>query len=124
MKPFQAKLSVYLMGLASFSLLASGCSWTDKGGTHHLIVGIGFAVVTCTNRTGVEVRDDRALGLMLGTDGGGIGWMRHHLVAIDPERASNAIVSIKATPFNLTIRNFDPYSKDTNQPNQEKTEAK
>jgi len=95
----------------------SGCSWTDHGGTHHLIVGLGFGIVTTTNRTGVEVRDDRVLGAMIGPDGGGVGWLRRHRVAIDPEKASNTVVSIKATPLALTVKNFDPYFTNTNLPN-------
>ena len=46
----------------------AGCSWTDKNGTHHLIVGIGFGVVTTTNRAGVDVYDARVLGGEIGPD--------------------------------------------------------
>jgi hypothetical protein len=113
-------LSSAVLGIGALALVASGCSWTDKIGTHHLIVGIGFAVVTSTNRTGVEIRDDQALGLMVGPDSGGVGWMRHHRVVIDPERASNTVVSVKATPFSLTIKNFDPYSTQPKNPKQTK----
>ena len=88
----------------------SGCCWTDKHGTHHLIVGLGFGVITTTNRVGVDVRDSRILGAEIGPDGVGVGWAQHHRVAIDPAMASNVVVSIKANPFGLTVKNFDPYS--------------
>lgn len=100
--------------LCASSLLLYGCSWTDSSGTHHLIVGVGFGVITTTNRAGVEVRDSRVLGAEVDPDGGGIGWMRHHRVAIDPALASNVVVSVKASPFGLTVKNFDPYSVNTN----------
>lgn len=103
-----------LPGITFLSLLCTGCSWTDKGGTHHLIVGIGFGVITTTDRVGVDVRDSRVLGAEIGSDGVGVGWMRHHRAVIDPAIASNTIVSIKANPFGLTIKNFDPYSTNNN----------
>jgi len=98
----------------AFGLLLSGCSWTDAGGTHHLIVGVGFGVITTTNRPGVEVRDSRFLGGEIGPDGAGVGWVQHHHVAIDPALASNVVVSVNASPFALTVKNFDPYSANTN----------
>ena len=106
------------VGLCLLGLFLVGCSWTDQHGTHHLIVGIGFGVVTTTNRPGVEVYDARVLGLMAGPEGAGAGWMRQHQVAIDPALASNVVIGIKANPFNLTVKNFDPYS--TNQLTQTK----
>jgi len=108
-----------LNGLRQFGLLAgllsavcagsTGCSWTDRHGTHHLILGLGFGVVTTTNRPGVDVYDSAVLGAALGPDGGGIGWMRRHRVQIDPQRASNVVISIKSTPGGLTITNYAPF---------------
>ncbi len=86
----------------------SGCSWTDRRGTHHLIVGIGFGIITTTNTAGVEVSDSSVLGLLAGQEGAGAGWMRHHRVVIDPALASNAVISVKSSPGRLTIKNFDP----------------
>lgn len=100
--------------LCALGLIFSGCAWTDTSGTHHLIVGIGFGVITTTNRPGVEVRDIRFMGGEIGPDGAGLGWMQHHQVAIDPALASNVVVSIKSNPFALTVKNFDPYSVNTN----------
>jgi hypothetical protein len=100
--------------LLASSLVLSGCSWTDSGGTHHLIVGLGFGIITTTNRSGVEVRDSRVLGGEIGPDGVGLGWMQHHRVAIDPAVASNVVISIKASRMGITVKNFDPYSSNTN----------
>jgi hypothetical protein len=99
----------FVMGVS-----VAGCSWSDRSGTHHLIVGIGFGVITTTNRPGVEVWDSRVLGGEIGPDGAGMGWLQHHQVAIDPALASNVVVSVKANPFSLTVKNFDPYSVNTN----------
>ena len=90
-------------------VLVTGCSWTDKHGTHHLIVGVGFGLVTTTNRAGVDVYDSAVLGAAVGPDGAGVGWMRHHRVQIDPKLASNVVISIKSTPGNLTITNYAPF---------------
>jgi hypothetical protein len=100
--------------LLASGLALVGCSWTDSGGTHHLIVGVGFGIITTTNRSGVEVRDSRVLGGEIGPDGAGLGWMQHHRVAIDPALASNVVVSIKASRMGITVKNFDPYSSNTN----------
>lgn len=91
-----------------FALLSTGCSWTDRHGTHHLIVGLGFGLVTTTNRPGVNVYDARVLGAAAGPDGAGVGWMQHHRVQIDPARASNVVISIHARPGGLTVTNFEP----------------
>jgi hypothetical protein len=93
---------------------ATGCSWTDNQGTHHLIVGVGFGIITTTNRVGVEVRDSRILGGEFGPDTVGLGWMAHHRTAIDPAIASNVVISVKARGMNLTIKNFDPYGTNRN----------
>lgn len=91
-----------------------GCSWTDKGGTHHLVVGIGFGVITTTNCPGVDVYDSRVLGGEFGPNGVGLGWMQHHRVTIDPALASNVVVSIKSSHLGITVKNFDPYQTNTN----------
>lgn len=104
----------WLLCLVCSVLAQTGCSWTDAHGTHHLIVGLGFGVVTTTNRPGVDVYDARVLGAMAGPDGAGVGWMQQHRVAIDPALASNVVVSIKATPGSVTVKSFDPYAHGTN----------
>ena len=103
------------MPLVLLALIATGCSWTDKSGTHHLIVGVGFGVITTTNGAGVEVLDSRVIGAELGPNGAGLGLMQHHRVAINPALASNVVISVKSSPFALTVKNFDPYSTNTNQ---------
>lgn len=109
--------------LLVFSVLAqTGCSWTDAHGTHHLIVGLGFGVVTTTNRPGVDVYDARVLGALAGPDGAGVGWMQQHRVAIDPVLASNVVVSIHATPGSVTVKSFDPYTGMTNREHHTTTE--
>jgi len=109
------KLTILMVfGLCAAALC--GCHWTDESGTHHMIVGVGFAIITTTNRPGVEVQDSRFLGGEIGSDGVGVGWMQHHQVAIDPALASNVVVSVKANPFSLTVKNFDPYLGNTNTP--------
>lgn len=104
-----------LPGIIALFLLWAGCAWTDKGGTHHLIVGIGFGVITTTNRAGVDVRDSRVLGVEIRPEGAGVGWMRHHGIIIDPAIASNVVISVKANSLGLTIKNFDPYSTNNNE---------
>jgi hypothetical protein len=98
-----------LFGFLLFFLMQTSCSWSDSHGTHHLIVGIGFGVISETNRAGVEVRDSRVLGAELGPDFG-LGLIHRHRLAIDPELASNVVVSVTSNPFHLTVKNFDPYS--------------
>lgn len=96
------------------SLGLTGCSWTDRGGTHHLIVGIGFGVITTTNRPGVDVYDSRVLGGEFGSKGMGLGWVQHHRVEINPAIASNVVISVKANHWGITVKNFDPYGSNTN----------
>ena len=98
--------------------------WSDKSGTHRLIVGIGFGIITTTNRPGVDVRDSHILGGEIGPDGFGVGWMNRHRVAIDPLLASNAVVSVKANPFGLTIKNYPVNGDDTTVLNSKPREAK
>ncbi len=91
-------------------MIISGCAWTDKNGTHHLIVGLGFGIVTTKSETGVDVMDSRILGAEIGSYGCGIGWMQRHRVSIDPESAPNVVVSVDRNPFSLTVKNFNLYS--------------
>lgn len=92
----------------AYSVLC-GCSWTDSSGTHHLIVGVGFGIITTTNKPGLEVQDSHVLGAEGGLEGAGIGWIQHHRIIIDPALASNVVVSVNANPFGLMVKNFDPY---------------
>jgi hypothetical protein len=87
-------------------LSASGCSWTDKQGTHYLIAGIGFGLITTTNRPGVDVYDARVLGAVAGPDGGGVGLVGCHRVQLDPAVASNVVVSVKADLGGLSVKNY------------------
>jgi len=74
-------------------------------------------MITTTTRPGVEVQDSRILGGEFSTERVRLGWTQHHRVAIDPAIASNVVVSVKATPFSLTVKNFDPYSMNHAKPN-------
>lgn len=98
-----------LFAIGLITLLTS-CAWTDKNGTHQLIVGVGFGIVTTKNDPGVDIMDSRILGVEIGSFGGGLGWLQHHRVVIDPDLASNVIVSINGNPLGLTVKNFNPYS--------------
>ena len=101
------KKHLLLAVLPALLLVSAGC-WTDKHGTRHrLIVGIGFGVITTTNQPGVEVSDSRVLGLQLGPDMVGAGYLSRHRVVIDPEIASNVVVSVKANPFDFTVTHYD-----------------
>jgi hypothetical protein len=106
------------LGTVFISILIAGwmtsCSWTDTGGTHHLIVGIGFGIITTTNRPGVDVQASRILGAEIAPGTVGVGWMEHHYTAIDPVLASNVVISTKGRGVNITIKNFDPYSVNPN----------
>jgi hypothetical protein len=115
-------MRLLVLGLGALA----GCSWTDKNGTHHLIVGLGFGVVTTTNMPGVDVWDSRVLGALAGPNGASVGWMQQHRLAIDPLRASNVVISIKATPCSLTVRNFDFRQTNVteNTPNKERTKKR
>lgn len=81
-----------------------GIGWTDRHGVHHALI-LGFGAVSFTNGP-VSAQDVRAVGLVL--DGGfSAGWVQKHRVEINPNQASNAVVAIKATPFGMTVKNFD-----------------
>ncbi len=103
-----------LRGLLLCGLIGCGGCWTDKNGTHQLIVGIGFGVVTTTNRAGVDVRDSLVLGVEAGPDVAGVGWLRHHCVVIDPALASNTVVSIRRNATGISVKNFDLFSNGKN----------
>jgi hypothetical protein len=112
-KAHRIKINLLIPCMAlSFGL--AGCSWTDKGGTHRLIIGLGFGLITTTNRPGVDVYDARILGGEFGPDGVGLGWMHHHRVEINPAIASNVVISVKAGHWGISVKNFDPYGSDTN----------
>ena len=55
---------------------------------------------------GVSVQDCRALGLVFGQSVNA-GLVQQHEVEINPEAAGNVLVSVKATPFSLTVKNFE-----------------
>lgn len=108
---------------ALITAVATGCSWSDGHGTHHLIVGIGFGLISTTNRPGVDVTDVHALGLTAGRAVVGAGWVHQRAVVIDPKLASNVVISIASTPGNLTVKNFAVESAiaRTNQTTESKT---
>lgn len=99
-------VSAMFVGL---SASGAGCSWKDSRGTHYLVLGVGFGVITHTNTAGVEVIDSRLLGAHASPYASGVGWMQHHRVMIDPALASNVVISIGATPWSMTVSNFDPH---------------
>jgi hypothetical protein len=101
-------LATYVALAALTVMLLGGCSWTDVHGTHHLIVGLGFGVLTTKNSGGVGALNGQVLGATAWSDGVAVGWIQHHSVIIDPVLASNAVVSINAASFGITITNFQP----------------
>ena len=122
---FQKAWSSGRAGLLSVAVLlagAAGCTWTDGRGTHQLIVGVGFGIITTTNRPGVDVSDTRLLGAMAGPGGASAGWMLHHQVEINPVIASNVVISIQTGHGGITVKNFNPYTVNTNLPAQTKPE--
>jgi hypothetical protein len=110
---------LYLVA-AIAAIAVAGCSWSDSHGTHHLIVGVGFGVITTTNRPGVDVYDTRILGVSAGPDGVGAGWMQHHSVKINPNLASNAVISVKSISGGLEIKNYPINWTDSTTTNQTK----
>ena len=97
----------YLYLVAAIAVIAvAGCSWNDSHGTHHLIVGVGFGIITTTNRPGVDVSDYQVLGVTAGRGDVGAGWVHKRAVVIDPKLASNVIISVSNSPGALTIKNF------------------
>lgn len=90
------------------SLLA-GCAWTDHHGVRHtLVIGVGYVSQATTN--GVSASDLGAVGITWDR-GVTIGLVRSHHVEIDPNTASNAVVSIRAAPFSLEVKSLDPYGE-------------
>lgn len=101
--------SIYLSLLLLFLVAINGCAWTDKSGsTHHLIIGLGFGIITTRNDAAVDIVDSRILGAEIGSFGTGIGLLLHHQIQIDP--ASNLVLSVENNPFNLTVKKFNMYS--------------
>ena len=104
-----------------FAFTQVGCAGisvhSEKGTTHRIIIGIG--VVSTGQQPGVSVQDCRALGLVCGQGGLQAGLSQQHDVAIDPKIAEDVVISIRATPFSLTVTNFNPYP-----PNHPTTNAK
>lgn len=110
----RARVRLLVLGLALASGLA-GCSWTDQSGTHHLVVGIGFGVITSyTNCPGVQVSESRILGAEIGPNFSGVGLLQHHRVEIAPALTNNVVVSINSRHGNLTVTNFNPCELYTN----------
>jgi hypothetical protein len=100
-----ARLGKLLFSLAVLAGVA-GCVWHDKGGTHHLILGLGYTIVTTTNRPGVEVCETSGVGLTAAQGFTGLGWQRQHRVTIDPQVASNLVLSVQSKPGQLLIKNY------------------
>jgi hypothetical protein len=103
-----------VLSMLTVSLVTAGCSWTDKGGTHHLIVGIGFGVITTTNAPGVSVYESHVIGGELGPNFASLGWMQHHRVELDPSLTNNVVISINSHRYGLTVTNFNPNELYTN----------
>jgi len=101
--PRAASTGSYVL-IVILALGLTGCSWADKNGTRHVVI-LGFGVVSFTNQTGAAVQDVRGLGLVL-DEAVSIGLVQRHRVEIDPQHASNLVVSISANPFSMTVKNF------------------
>lgn len=91
--------------VSTLMFLLTGCSWIDsKGVKHSLIIGLGY--VSQVDVTGIKATDFGVAGISL-DQGISLGLMKKTSVEINPNTAPNAIVSVKATPFSLTVRNID-----------------
>ena len=101
-------LSSLLLGMIMTSMI--GCTWQGPNGTNHLIFGVGFVLITTTNKAGLDARQTTGIGALAGSEGVGLGFMSYHRVMIDPEAASNVVVSIKTHPGSMTVKNFDSFS--------------
>ena len=101
-----------------FASLLIGCSGiplhSKNGTTHYVILGLG--IVSVKEQKGVSVVDGLALGLMAGKGGFTAGIGQHHDLEIDPNTATNVIISIASTPFSLAVTNFDPYCTNSSPP--------
>ncbi len=83
--------------LASVGTVATSCSWNDRHGTHHLILRVGFGLITTTNRAGVDASDAQVLGLAVGHGTVSSGWVHQRTVQIDPGLASNLVISVSSS---------------------------
>ena len=104
--------NLYTPVLASLVVVVlCGCSGvpihSKNGTTHYVILGVG--VVSMKEQKGVSIADGVGLGLMGGPGGFTIGFGQQHDLQIDPTTASNVVISIRTTPFSLTVTNFEPY---------------
>jgi hypothetical protein len=96
--------------------LVTGCSWTDRHGTRHVAI-VGFGIVSVTNQQGALVQDVRGIGLVV-DESVNLGLVQRHRVEIDPNYATNLVVSVKATPLGLVLKNFEAnYSSAMNSTN-------
>jgi hypothetical protein len=85
--------------------LLQGCSWVDSNGINHTLI-IGFGYVSQASATGISAADMTVAGIAF-DHGISLGLMKKMRVEINPNTASNAIVSIKAAPFSLAVKNFN-----------------
>lgn len=81
-----------------------GCSWTDRRGPHHLV--LGFGIVTSTNEVGVEVPDTRVMG-----ERGWTGRVRCGIRAAPPRgdhpaMSFNVILTVCSTSSSLMVSNL------------------
>ena len=95
------------LALGWFLLNMLGCAWKDSSGVRHTII-LGFGYVSRSTTTGITASDVGAVGIHC-EQGLSLGLIRKRSVEISPTSAPNAIVSIEASPFSLTVKNFDPY---------------
>jgi len=92
-----------------------GCSWSDKYGTHHLVIGIGFGEFTSnTNNPAVQVSESRIAGAELGPGFSGLGLIQHHRVEIAPDLTNNIVIKINSHHGVLSVTNFNPHETFTN----------
>ncbi len=103
-RKFAARLLTSLLAIAILAFL-TGCAWTDRHGTRHVAI-IGFGIVSVTNQQGAVVQDVRGLGLVL-DHSINLGLVQRHRVEIDPNYATNLVLAIHATPFELNVKNFN-----------------
>lgn len=88
---------VFLMCLAITS--GTGCSWTDKSGTHHLLViGLGVVSVNQTNPTAATVMSTHALGVTASSDGFIAGYSSIFITSV-PVGADDVRIEASQRPF-------------------------
>ena len=95
----------------ALACFATGCAWTDRNGTRHVAI-IGFGIVSVTNQQGAAVQDVRGVGIVV-DEGVTLGFVQRHRVMIDPNYATNLVLAIRATPFELTVTNYNTFSPGT-----------